>query len=74
MRNKIDKKNKRIKIIEPKMEFNPGTQKYELVLPLRKTGKKVKIKVSWKWIILLIIALIILIGASLLALKYGLFD
>ncbi len=42
----MNKKNKRTKFIEPKMEFNPGTQKYEPVLPLKKTGKKVKIKMS----------------------------
>ena len=62
-------KKKNIKLIKPKMEFNPGTQKYEPVLPLKRIGKKFEVKINLKWIILLIITLIILIGLILLALK-----
>jgi len=67
-------KNKRTKLIEPKMEFNPGTQKYEIVLPLKKTKSKIKPKIDWRGIIILIIGLAIAIGLIILASKYGLFD
>lgn len=67
-------KSTKTKFIEPQMEFNPGRQKYEPVLPLRKNKSRTKMKVDWKWIIILIISVIILIGGALLALKYGLFD
>jgi len=65
----MEKKTKEIKL---PMDFNPGTQKYEPILPLRKTREKVKIDI--KPIIILIIALLILFGGFLLALKYNLFN
>lgn len=42
MNNKMVEK-KKIKEISFQMEFNPGTMKYEPVLPLRKIKKKTKI-------------------------------
>ena len=65
-------KTKKIKEIKLPVKFNPGTQKYEPILPLRKTNKKLEIKTNWKWIIILVISVIIVVGGILLALKYGL--
>lgn len=54
-------KKKKIKEIKLPMKFNPGLQKYEPVLALRKTGKKVKIEMNVKNIIIGIIILVLLI-------------
>ncbi len=35
---------KKTKEIELPLDFNPGTQKYEPVLPVRKKGKKLRLK------------------------------
>ena len=61
------KQKKETKFVNLKMEFNPGTQKYEPILPLKKV--KNKIEVDWKFIITLIIAIIILLGILLITLK-----
>ena len=53
--------------IKPKMEFNPGVQKYEPVLPLRKV--KDKIKFDLVGLIVSIIGLLILLGILLWALQ-----
>jgi len=59
----VEKSGKKLKEVEFKMRFNPGTQKYEPVLPLRKKEKCEKIvKISWFWIILLVVLVLILIG------------
>ena len=44
------------------MEFNPGLKKYEPSLPLKKSNKKPEMKVDWKWIILLCLIIILLLG------------
>lgn len=56
---KKQKKSKKLKDIKPIMKFNPGTQKYEPQLPLRK-GRS-KIKINWLLVIILIILFIFLI-------------
>jgi len=45
------------------MKFNPGLQKFEPQLPLRKEKKKIriKVKVSWFWILLLIFVLLFIL-------------
>jgi len=60
----------KVKEINLPMKFNPGLEKYEPVLPLRKVNKKIKIE-WWVIIALMILALAILAG-FLLLLKYGL--
>ena len=66
---KVTKKAK-IKKIKPQMEFNVGLQKYEPVLPLKKS--KNKVKVNW-WVIVILMVIILLIATgAFLALKYGL--
>ena len=62
---------KKTKEIKPNMEFNPGTMKYEPVLPLRKTKKNVRKRIELKDIIALIIVLIIvgIVGAILIHYK-----
>ncbi|MEK6830048.1 MAG: hypothetical protein AABY15_08075 [Nanoarchaeota archaeon] len=67
---KAGKMAKEIKEIKVPMEFNPGLEKYEPVLPLRKA--KNKIKFEWGFLITLIIGALIILGLFLLALKYGL--
>lgn len=61
-------KKKKTEEIKLPMKFNPGTQKYEPSLPLRKTGKKVKVKIDLKDIIIGI-TLLILITIFMLLLK-----
>ncbi len=58
----------KIKDIKLPMKFNPGTQKYEPSLPLRKTGKEVKIKLKLGDVIMIIIVLIMIL-IFILALK-----
>jgi hypothetical protein len=58
------------KEINLKVEFNPGTMKYEPVLPLRKAKKKIKFE--WGSLIILIIMIILITLGFLLALKYKL--
>jgi len=65
----MNKKNKGIKLIKPEMEFNPGLQKYEVVLPPRKDNKKLKVGIDWKWIIILIIGIIIFLGGIFILIK-----
>ena len=61
-------KNK-IKYLKPIMEFNSGRQIYEPVLPLRKVGKKIRISVNWKWIIILLLTLGLLLAIFLVFLR-----
>ncbi len=44
------------------MEYNPALGKYEPILPLKKTNKKLKIKVDWKWIIIILLSAAIITG------------
>lgn len=53
-------KKKKIKEIKLPMKFNPGLQKYEPVLALRKTGRKVKVKMNIKDIIIGITILVLI--------------
>ena len=62
------KKKTKTREIKLPMRFNPGTQKYEPVLPLRKTGKEVKVKMDLKDIIIGI-TLLILLTIFIIALK-----
>lgn len=55
------KKKTKTREIKLPMRFNPGTQKYEPVLPLRKIGKKVKIKLKLRDIIMMIVVLIMIL-------------
>ena len=57
----MKKKKNKTKEIKLRMKFNPGTQKYEPSLPLRKTGKEVKIKLKLGDVIMIIIVLIMII-------------
>ena len=52
-------RKRKIKYIEPKMKFNPGTLGFEPDLSLK--DKSPEEKKSWFWIILLLIILILLI-------------
>ena len=54
-------KKKKTEEIKLPMKFNPGTQKYEPSLPLRKTGKKVKIKLKLGDIIMITVVLIMIL-------------
>ncbi len=63
-------KRKKIKEIELPMEFNPGLKKYEPVLPVRKTRKKLKVEADWRWIIYIIVSVILLTGISYFIIKY----
>ena len=47
----MKKNSKNVKEIELPLEFNPGLKKYEPTLPTRKTRKKLKVGIDWKWII-----------------------
>ncbi len=64
------KKTKKVKEIKLPMEFIPGKMKYEPILPAIKTNKKINVKLSWKWLMWLIIGIIILLGFILILLKY----
>lgn len=66
----MNQQRKRIKEIELPMEFNPGTKKYEPVLPLKETQKKLNQKIGWKYIILITIGMILLTGAVYFIGKY----
>jgi hypothetical protein len=45
---------------EPRMQFNQALDKFEPVLPLRKTNKKLKVKIDLAWIITMTIIFITL--------------
>jgi hypothetical protein len=45
---------------EPRMQFNQALDKFEPILPLRKTRKKLEIKINWEWIITMTIIFIAL--------------
>lgn len=62
------KKTKKIKEIKLPMKFNPGTQKYEPTLPLRRTSEKFNVKINLKDIII-VIATIILITTFIILLS-----
>jgi len=65
----MKKKTKEVKL---PMEFNVGLQKYEPALPLsRRKGKKIKFKDTWQWLLVILIAIAVLIGALFL-IKRGL--
>jgi len=66
----MKKKKTKIKEIKLPMKFNPGTQKYEPSLPLRKTGKEIKIKIALKDIIIGIIILILIVGFMIVLKNY----
>ncbi|MBI3623069.1 hypothetical protein HY212_03240 [Candidatus Pacearchaeota archaeon] len=53
--------NEKTKEIQLPTKFNPGTMKFEPILPLRKTNKKVKLNVNWWFIIAIIIGAIVLL-------------
>ena len=63
------KKKTKTREIKLPMRFNPGTQKYEQVLPLKKSNKKLKIDSDWRGIITVTILLIILLTIFFTALK-----
>ena len=51
-------KNKKVKEIQLPMKYNPGLGKFEPELPLRKTRKKFKLKISWILFLILLIAIL----------------
>lgn len=55
---KSKSKKKKTKYISPSMKYNPGTAKYEPELPLKETGKKFKLKISWILILILLVAIL----------------
>jgi len=64
----MKKQNKKSKEFKLPMKFNPGLQKYEPVLPIRKKGKPLKMnKVGLGWLILIIILIIFMIALFLFA-------
>ena len=65
------KKNKKIEELKLPMKFNPGTQKYEPTLPLRKTNEKFNVKINLRDIVIIGIVFLILmiIFFTALALK-----
>ena len=50
---------KKVRELKLKMEFNPGREKYEPVLPLRKAGRKDKVKLNLKELLILVLILAI---------------
>jgi|TARA_Y100000034_G_C6747045_1_gene331839 hypothetical protein len=54
------KSKKKFKEIKLKMEFNPGTQKYEPKLPILKKGIKIKKWFDWQFMVFLILAVILI--------------
>ena len=62
-------KKVKTKQFELPVEFNSGLQKYEPILPLRKTKGKIKIRMSWGDIVTFIIILIIIAGVLIILLK-----
>jgi hypothetical protein len=63
------RKKKKLKEIKLQMKFNPGTLKYEPVIPVKKTGEKISSKLKIKWI-LIIILIMILAGIIIFLLEY----
>lgn len=53
-------KNK-VKTAKLSMEFNPALNKYELVLPIKSSNKKLRVQIDWRWLIFPSILLIFLI-------------
>ena len=51
-------KNRELKEIKLPMKFNPATAKFEPELPVRKTRKKFKLKMSWLLLLILLIAIL----------------
>ncbi len=49
----------KVRELKLKMEFNPGREKYEPVLPLRKAGRKDKVKLNLKELLILVLILAI---------------
>ena len=49
----------KVRELKLKMEFNPGQEKYEPVLPLRKAGRKDKVKLNLKELLILVLILAI---------------
>lgn len=66
-------KKKKAKFITPEMEFNPGLQKYEPMLPLRRGKEKVKKRIELGDMIDLIIMLVIVGIVIFLLVKYQVF-
>jgi len=64
-------KQKQKKEIELPMEYNPGLHKYEPILPMKKTKRKLKIEVDWKWVVWTIISVILAI--VLLSILFNIF-
>lgn len=64
----MKKRKKKIEIELPQ-KFNPGTMKYEPALPARKTDRKMKVKIDWKFIIILIILVSALLGTLFIILR-----
>jgi len=62
-------KKKKIKEVKLQMKFNPGLQKYEPTLPLRKIGEKTKVKINWAELIFFIIGITILMTIFFIVLK-----
>lgn len=60
-----EEKTKEVKL---QMKFNPGLQKYEPTLPLKKIGKT-KVKINWAELIFFIIGIIILMTIFFIVLK-----
>ncbi len=59
-------KNK-VKTTELPMEFNPALNKYEPVLPITNSNKKLKVQIDWRWLIfpLILLTLLIIIVISI---------
>lgn len=52
-------KKKKTKEMRLPTRFNPGTHKFEPVLPTLVKGKKVKFKDSWQWLWVILICIAI---------------
>ena len=60
-------KTKEVKL---KMRFNPGLQKYEPELPLKKTKRKTKVKINWLELVPIIIGVILLMIILFIIMKW----
>ncbi len=54
-----------MKQIPLQKKFNPGAHKYDIILPpgARKIERKEGIGVKWKWILLIVLFVLVVIGA-----------
>ena len=65
------KKRRKVKSFSLPMKFNPGLEKFEPKLPARRIGKKFKINVDLRGLIIIILGLILMFGILFLAIYFS---